>query len=307
MFRGGGRPPFEGLYIYALIAMVAYFAADLSVVYLRPKMLPTNPPPARPHNNQQPTFKGMDAYASIYKKNIFNQDGKIPPPKASEDGGPGGGNGDSDAAPVLTQLPIKLEGTLVHADPKKSIATLLIQAKNATQTYMVDDDMEGMGRVVRVERRKLIFRNSANQRLEYVEIPKDSALAFGRKTNAPSGSTDAKVQQTGSYSFTVSRSEIEKQLANLGEVLNQARMVPNIVPGTGGKVQGFRFVSIKPGSVFSTLGFQPMDVIQSVNGDAVNSPTKAMELYQALRNSDSVKIGILRNGSSETLDYTVTK
>ncbi|NCN41078.1 PDZ domain-containing protein [bacterium] len=303
MFSAGGRPPFEGFYIYALIGLIAYFAADLTVVHFRPKMLPTNPPPTRPNFNERMEMKGLDHYSSVFKKNIFNEDGKIPDP-ISEDGSSSDQNRDAD--PVLTQLPIKLEGTLVHADPRKSIATIMIQAKNQTQTFMIDDDMEGMGKVVRVERRKLIFRNSSNQRLEYVEIPKDSALAFGRKSQAPAA-TGAKIQQTSDYSFTVSRSEIEAQLANLGEVLNQARMVPNIVPGTGGKVQGFRFVSIKDGSVFSNLGFKPMDVINSVNGEEVNSPTKAMELYQALRNSDNVKVGIVRNGQAETMDYTVTK
>lgn len=299
-FSAGRRPPFEGFYIYALIALLAYFAADLTVVTLRPKMLPTKPPPSRPQFDQRVAFKDLSEYSSITRKNIFNEDGKIPPPLAGA-GGPGEA---VDADPVLTQLPIKLEGTLVHANPKKSIATIVIQAKNSNQSYMVDDDIDGMGKVVRIERRKVVFRNSSNQRLEYVEIPKDSNLAFGTKAPPPVAAND-KVQQTGEFSFTVSRAEIEKQISNLGAVLNQARMVPNILPGTGGKVQGFRFVNIQDGSVFSTLGFKPMDVITSVNGEPVNSPTKAMELYNALRNENNVKIGVNRNGRDETFDYTV--
>ena len=100
---------------------------------------------------------------------------------------------------------------------------------------------------------------------------------------------------------------MDKQLSNLGAVLNQARMVPNIIPGTGGRVQGFRFVSIQPGSVYEKLGFKPMDVITAVNGEPVNSPTKAMEFYQAMRNDSSFKIGIIRNGREETMEYSVTK
>lgn len=209
-----------------------------------------------------------------------------------------------DADPVLTQLPIKLEGTLVHANPRKSIATIVIQSKNASRSYMVDDDMDGMGRVVRVERRKVIFRNSSNQRLEYVEIPKESAVAFGAKNPSPQAG-GSPIQQNGEYNFTVSRQEVEKQLSNLGAVLNQARMVPNIVPGTGGRVQGFRFVSIQPDSIFSKLGFKPMDVITSVQGEPVNSPTKAMELYNALRTENNIKITINRNGREETIEYNV--
>lgn len=302
-FSAGGRPPFEGFYIYALLALIAYFAADLTVIYLRPKMLPTRPPPQRPSLENRLESKDLSQYSSITRKNIFNADGKIPPPLTGE-GGPG--QGDPDGDPVLTQLPLKLEGTLVHGNPRKSIATIMIQSKNQAQSYMVDDDMEGMGRVVRIERRKVIFRNSSNQRLEYVEIPEESAIAFGPKNpTAPQG--DQAIRKEGEFSFNVSRQEIEKHLSNLGAVLNQARMVPNIIPGTGGRVQGFRFVSIQPDSIFSKLGFKPMDVITSVQGEPVNSPTKAMELYNALRTENNIKITINRNGREETIDYTVTK
>lgn len=299
---GQSRPPFESFYIYALLALIAYFAADLTVIYLRPQMLPTKPPPQRPSTESRLASKDLSQYSSITRKNIFNADGKIPPPITGE--GPGG-EGDMDGDPVLTQLPIKLEGTLVHANPRKSIATIVIQSKNSSKSYMVDDDMEGMGRIVRVERRKVIFRNSSNQRLEYVEIPKETAVAFGARNPAPQSA--GPIKQSGEFNFTVSRQEVEKHLSNLGAVLNQARMVPNIVPGTGGRVQGFRFVSIQPDSIFSKLGFKPMDVITSVQGEPVNSPTKAMELYNALRTEDNIKITINRNGRDETIEYNVVK
>lgn len=296
------RPPLEGLYIYALLALLAYFAADLSVVYMRPKMLPTKPPPTRPSTDNMMARKDMSQYSSVTRKNIFNEDGKIPPPLTGEGGGQ---DGELDGDPVLTQLPIKLEGTLVHADPKKSIATIMFQSKNQASSFMVDNDMDGMGKVVRIQRRKVIFRNSSNQRLEYVEIPKDSTLTFGPRN--PKNENVSTVQQSSEFDFTVSRAEVEKQLSNLGAVLNQARMVPNIIPGTGGRVEGFRFVSIQPGSVYEKLGFKPMDVIKEVQGEPVNSPTKAMELYNALRTQDHIKITINRGGRDETLSYTVKK
>lgn len=298
----GSRPPLEGFYLYALLGLLAYFAADLTVVAIRPSLLPTKPPPSRPKVDNQLAMKDLGSYSSVTRKNIFNADGKIPPPMTADgtQAQPG-----EDAEPVLTQLPIKLEGTLVHGNPSKSIATIMLQGKNQTQSFMVEDDMENMGKIVRIERRKVIFRNSSSQRLEYVEIPKDSALTFGPK--APTTGTGASVQQKSDFDFTVSRAEIEKTLSNLGAVLNQARMVPNIIPGTGGRVEGFRFVSIQPGSVYEKLGFKPMDVIKEVQGEPVNSPTKAMELYNALRTENSIKLKIDRNGRTETMTYDVTK
>ena len=82
-------------------------------------------------------------------------------------------------------------------------------------------------------------------------------------------------------------------------------MVPNIVPGSGGKIDGFRFVSIQPDSIFSKLGFKPGDIIKSVNDEEVTSPTQAMEMYQSLKSSDQLNLSVTRDGRDETFDYRI--
>jgi general secretion pathway protein C len=72
-------------------------------------------------------------------------------------------------------------------------------------------------------------------------------------------------------------------------------------------VAGFRFVSIQPGSIYEKLGFKPDDVIKAVNGEPVNSPTKAMELYQTLKTENKIEMTVERNGRDETMTYTVTE
>ncbi len=48
-----------------------------------------------------------------------------------------------------------------------------------------------------------------------------------------------------------------------------------------------------------------MDVIKSVNGEDVNSPTKAMELYNALRTDNKINLVIERNGQNQNFTYNV--
>lgn len=259
-------------------------------------MLPTKPPPSRPPKGFRMHIPDVSQYNTVTRRNIFNADKKIPPALTSGEQAPG-----MDAAPVLSQLPLSLEGTLVSSNPKRSVATIQIKSRSETSAFMVDDEIRGMARVTGIERRKVIFRNLSNHRLEYIEIPKDSALTFGRKEAAPVG----EVQKSGEFDFTMNRTELNKYISNLGAVLNQARMVPNIIPGTGGKVEGFRFVSIQPGSIYEKLGFKPMDVIKAVNGEPVNSPTKAMELYNALRSEDKINLVVERNGRDENMNYTI--
>jgi general secretion pathway protein C len=70
-------------------------------------------------------------------------------------------------------------------------------------------------------------------------------------------------------------------------------------------VDGFRFVAIQPNSIYEKLGFKPMDVIKGVNGQPVNSPTQAMELYNALKSESRIELKVERNGRDETFKYDV--
>jgi general secretion pathway protein C len=266
-------------------------------------MLPTQAPPARPAPPMTSNFVSEQKYAKVPERNMFNSDGKIPPALTAEGGA--GGEGAVDLPPVASQLPLKLEGTLVHANPKRSVASIGSKTKNEVQAYMVDSEIENIARVTKIERRRVVFRNLNNNRLEFIEIPKDSAMTFG--VNQPAAPATGGIAKKNDFEFTVDQALITAQTADLGAILQQARMVPNIVPGTGGQVQGFRFVAIQPGSVYEKLGFKPMDVIKKVNGEDVNSPTKAMELYNALKTEGRITLSVERNGRDETFIYNVNR
>lgn len=301
--KRGERPPWEGAYPYLIALLVGYFIADYSILSLRPSMISTQLPPARPPKISPMAMMDRNQYNVITDRNIFNADGIIAPPMSA--GGQDGGNQEDQPA-VLTQLPLKLEGTMVHANPKKSIATVSLKSKNETKAVMVDDELEGICKITKIERRRLTFRNLNNNRMEYVEIPKEGSLTFGLQDKSHTVNSDEVIKQ-GEFDFAMNRGDLNKYLSDLSGVLNQARMVPNIVPGTGGKVEGFRFVSISPGSVYEKLGFKPMDVIKSVNGDPVNSPTKAMELYNAMKSEKNIVMQVERDGRVENFRYTVSE
>lgn len=300
MFTRGprNRPPFEAFYIYILALLTGYLLSDLGILAVRPGMLPTQAPPMRPSSLPRQQVTSISQYQKIKERNVFNIDGKIPPALTAD----GSTTPEVDMAPVASQLPLKLEGTLVHANPKKSVATISSKGKSEAKAYMVDHEIESLARVVRIERKKVIFRNLNTQRLEFIDIPSDSALTFGVKNPTVA---NEEVQRKGEFDFTMRRGDITKYTADLGSILQQARMVPNIVPGSGGRVDGFRFVAIQPNSIYEKLGFKPMDVIKSVNGEPVNSPTKAMELYNALKTEGRISLTVERNGREENFKYDI--
>jgi general secretion pathway protein C len=292
------RPPFEAAYIYILALFIGYLIADLGTLWVRPNMLPTQPPPNRPVKMAQTNFINPSQYSKIPGRNIFNQDGKIPAPLTAGQGGPSGPEG----IPVASQLPLKLEGTMVHANPHKSVCTITVKGKPEATSFMVDREIEGMARITAIERRKVVFRNLSNNRLEFIEIPKDGAISFGVKDATP---TTSEVQQNGNFEYTMRRADVTKYLGNLGQILQQARMIPNIVPGSGGRVDGFKFVNIEPGSIFEKLGFKPGDTLKKVNGEEVNTPTKGMELFNSLKSESRLQISVERNGREETFKYDI--
>ena len=97
-----------------------------------------------------------------------------------------------------------------------------------------------------------------------------------------------------------------KYTNDLSSILMQARAVPNREPGTG-NINGFRILDMQQDSIFSQLGLQRMDVIKSVDGTPVDSPAKAMELYNTLKNSPKVTLQVERNGKNESMTYNISQ
>ncbi|MFS4460273.1 type II secretion system protein GspC [Bdellovibrio sp. HCB2-146] len=295
------RPPFEKWYPYLLFIFIGFCIADLSILAYRDLMLPQSAPAARPRHMQVDTSVSRGAYNTVSGRNIFAANGVIPDALVDKNKP----DAQKEADPVPSQLPLTLIGTLVHSNPAKSIAAIEVKGKNQVISYSPGKEIENMASILKVERQKVIFRNLNSNRLEYIEMKKDQKLAFGGSKPAIPGTTGKEVQKVGENNFTLKRADLLKYTNDLSSILMQARAVPNREPGTG-NINGFRLLDMQPGSIYEQLGLQRMDVIKAVNGTPVDSPAKAMELYQTLKNDPKVSIQIERNGKSESLNYNIT-
>ncbi len=290
------RPPFEGAYIYILLFFIGILIADFTTTYVRAQMLPIGGVTrVVPGGNR---FQGKQTQASIFSnikdKNIFNSDHFIPDSigeKTSEE------KGEETNDPIPTTLPLKLVGTIIHGARHLSVATVQISGKDI-QAVMEGEEVEGMAKIREIQRFKVIFRNLRSRKLEYIEIKDEGKLKMGIASNGAPKEPEA--EQTN---FTFQRSEINKYLENLPRVLQDAKAVPYVAPGSGGEVSGFKIVAMKSGSIYEKLGLKRGDIIKGVNGEPVDTPQKAMELYQALKSADDIQLEVTRGGSSTTLNY----
>lgn len=294
------RPPFEKWYAYILFVFVGYCIADLAILAYRDRMLPQSAPPSHPKSAQLESSVSRGVYNSITSRNIFASNGQIPEALVDKSKG---AEAQKEEIPVPSQLPLNLIGTLVHSNPEKSIAAIEVKGKNQVVSYSPGKEIEGMASIIKVERQKVTFRNLNSNRLEYIEMKKDgNKVAFGSSVRA--GGAGKEVMKTGDNNFSIKRADLLKYTNDLSSILMQARAVPNREPGTG-NINGFRILDMQPGSIYEQLGLQRMDVIKSVDGTPVDSPAKAMELYNTLKNSPKVTLQIERNGKSETMTYNI--
>ena len=77
---------------------------------------------------------------------------------------------------------------------------------------------------------------------------------------------------------------------DLAKALKEAKTVP-VLDGNG-KVKGYKLVKIKNGSVYQKIGLKEGDVIKNINAEQVDSPQKAMELYQKLKRSHTSQMEV---------------
>jgi general secretion pathway protein C len=95
---------------------------------------------------------------------------------------------------------------------------------------------------------------------------------------------------------------VNAALADMNKLATDARIVPSF---KNGQANGFKLFSIKPDSLYSQIGVQNGDVIQSINGFDMNSPDKALEAYGKLRSAASLDLTLERGGQTVNMHYGI--
>ncbi len=177
-------------------------------------------------------------------------------------------------------------------------------------------ELPGGHRLVQIGVEDVCIINTEENRYERVtleEPPKDApkvASAPKPKTKRKGKSNEFTdeiaegISKTGPNSYEVKQESVNSALGNLSKLATQARIVPAF---EGGEAIGFKLFSIRPGSLYSKIGIQNGDVIQKVNGYDLNSPDKALELYQKLKDGKEFSVDIKRRGKPVTLDYRIAQ
>jgi general secretion pathway protein C len=233
---------------------------------------------------------------------------------------------DARAAPAKSDLRMQLVAGIISEKGRFSLATVNDLATRETHVLGVGDELGSM-RLLGVERVRddrdatgngfrvvAIICNAGTKEfldfdpgaaepsggsLGYAPVPQPSRPAPGA---GPGGKLEG-VRQVGDNSYEIDRTVIDTTLGDLNRIATQARIVPSFKNGVA---NGFKLFSIQPGSLYSSIGIENGDVVQRVNGYEINSPDKALELYQKLKESGHVTIELERGGRVIRKEYNIS-
>ena len=284
--------------------------------------------------------KAEDSFSVILERNVFNaQKNEIelsdePPPdlvlKTTETEGEG--------MVEQTSLALALTGTMIYG-PKTSFA--FISKKDNLKNYVIfgigdcfnanairhdDNCKDGSVKVLDIKDRwVLLLHNGKKQALwmrNTVPAAKMTDVAAKSKKiqesvsnnlkttalivspqeksaseNTPSPSTAAKSENT----FHFERVWVDEQLADFGQLLNDARVIPTKKDGK----PYFMFQYIKKESIYEQLGLKPKDIILEINGFVVDTIDKALKLLEVLQSEREIALMVEREGNPVNFHYYI--
>lgn len=184
-----------------------------------------------------------------------------------------------------TDKNLKLKGTHMSADAAFSIA-IISDGSNDDKVYGVGDPVVS-GVTLHEVRVDSVVLNE-NGTLTSLNLPKD----FPDSAPAPT-------RRNTATRATAQRQSIQSVVAqNVSRLADVIRPTPYFV---NGQQQGYRVYPGRNRRQFAALGLRPGDLIKDIDGQALNDPTQAMQIFQSLGTAQQVSVTVVRDGTPETL------
>ncbi len=231
-------------------------------------------------------------YDGIVKSGLFGASGDVPPvvPQVET----------KKDAPE-TGLQLKLCGTTATS-PRDPYASAVIQKQdNSVVTVGVGQAIDDKAKLVEVYPRKvIIFNKSTNQNetLKSEEAKESEAASQGGQASGPGGAAVPSAPNR----VTLKKQELVQDLfMNYTDIVSQIK--PEMYKDANGNVAGITASNLGSVAIAQKLGIKDGDVLQTVNNEVIDSEEKILEMVNKYRNSNTFRIGILRDGRPQVITY----
>jgi type II secretory pathway component PulC len=308
--------PRRHFWIFHLVTILicAFFAARATgrlVAGIVLERLPVSSRPAIGSTTLTPDAPPASARAIdvVVTRNIFcSACEPIAPTPASE-----GAGAAADGAPTKTSLKLRLLATLVRDDdPRASVAFIVDTETAQTGVFGVGDKLADGVSVLEIALRQVLIRNAGRQELLTLGDGEAEPMSVAKGKDVEPGPFNRPepldglegisngIRHVAEKRYAIERGTFNKVLAD-SRLFTGVRAIPSMKDG---QLIGFA-VYAKVGSIPSLLGLFSGDVIQAVNGQAVTTPEKALEVLQGMRGSSQISLSFQRRGVPLTHDYLI--
>ena len=286
-----------------LVVALAYSLAQLSW-RLVPAPAEQNPPPsvarldraaaATETESESRTVGGQ----TIARQHLFGEAGKAPPPPK-----------DVPIEAPETQLRLTLQGVYVPQRSGGRAWAIIADASGNDETYVPGSALPGGATLKEIHKdRVILMRNGQYETLRLPQEMLDDSL------NRGSVQRGGGVNRTRAGAAAGNRVAVSPQarqtLSNYREkLLSDPQSVMNVVRAEpyrrGGRLQGYRVFPGRDRDLLNQVGLRPGDVVTAVNGIALDSPIKGLEIMRDLSSASEVTLQVERNGVSQSMTVPV--
>jgi general secretion pathway protein C len=303
---------FRSLYLFLPVLLgisLGHLAANSLGVYVAPPVRPVDESitatiaPARKLT--------LSEYEVIVQRNLFDSTASAAISLAGvEETSP-----QPTAAAMAVRPNLTLFGTVVRGDQSLAV----IRSGNEIRTFRLKDEVPG-GHIEEIVRNMVRIKLTDGSMMDLPLHDKTAGSEAASAAPPPAAATDPRrrataaaqpatpaatasgIRSVGENRWVIPREEADRARGNMNELLRQARMEPRI---TDGRTDGFHVRMIQPRSLLALLGIQRGDVLMHVNGVTLDSPEKALQIFQQLREARNISIGLLRNDEPLNFEYEI--
>ena len=201
-----------------------------------------------------------------------------------------------------TAVDLDLIGTVVAG--KDSLALIMVGHKAGV--FKLAQELAPGVTLAEVYRNKVVVNDQGNKRELVLKKTKQPLSRVGRQAsvNKAGGSGDSAgsgIIPLGGNHWQISRSAAENARSNFNSLLSTARMIPQV---ENGQTVGFKLLEMKKGSLLEKIGLQVGDILVEINDVVLDSPEKALQVFQQVREANNISLGLIRNGEKQTFEYS---
>ena len=207
--------------------------------------------------------------------------------------------------------PTTFQGKLlatVASFPTDPLATAIIDNPSATtpaksSAYYLGQMVTDSLKLAEVHRRQVILLNTATNKRESLKMEvygSSTALAKNQLGTGLKGKVAAAGGE-GANHVTLERKAVSEELASYDPVELIQTLNPQLVQDDKGNITGITSASLTSIPVAKQAGLRDNDVIQAVNGMALDSQEKIMEVAQKVGNSNTIRLSVLRDNKPQMI------